>query len=56
MSFGEMTITLDDLACLLHLPVRGKFYTPISVTQEEAVALAVEIYLHAIHFLGLVLH
>ncbi|KAI5426758.1 hypothetical protein KIW84_032253 [Lathyrus oleraceus] len=23
MSFGEMSITLDDVACLLHLPIRG---------------------------------
>ncbi|XP_045799509.1 protein MAIN-LIKE 1-like [Trifolium pratense] len=38
-----MTITLDDVACLLHLPVRGDFYTPISVTMEEVVALAAEL-------------
>ncbi|CAJ2643300.1 unnamed protein product [Trifolium pratense] len=43
MPFGEMTITLDDVACLLHLPVRGDFYTPISVTMEEVVALAAEL-------------
>ncbi|MCI67462.1 serine/threonine-protein phosphatase 7 long form-like protein, partial [Trifolium medium] len=43
MSFGEMTITLDDVACLFHLPVRGHFYTPVSVTREEAVALAAEL-------------
>ncbi|MCI95674.1 serine/threonine-protein phosphatase 7 long form-like protein, partial [Trifolium medium] len=43
MPFGEMTITLDNVACLLHLPVRGQFYTPVSVTQEEAMTLAVEL-------------
>ncbi|CAJ2668754.1 unnamed protein product [Trifolium pratense] len=43
MSFGEMTITLDDVACLLHLPVRGQFYTPVSVSQEQAAELAVEL-------------
>ncbi|XP_045810536.1 serine/threonine-protein phosphatase 7 long form homolog [Trifolium pratense] len=43
MSFGEMTITLDDVACLLHLPVRGQFYTPVSVSQEQAAKLAAEL-------------
>ncbi|MCH86358.1 serine/threonine-protein phosphatase 7 long form-like protein [Trifolium medium] len=43
MSFGEMTITLDDVACLLYLPIRGDFYTPLSVTLEEAAALAAEL-------------
>ncbi|CAJ2672263.1 unnamed protein product [Trifolium pratense] len=43
MPFGEMTITLDDVACLLHLPVRGQFYTPVSVSQEQAAELAVEL-------------
>ncbi|MCI46094.1 serine/threonine-protein phosphatase 7 long form-like protein, partial [Trifolium medium] len=43
MQFGEMTITIDDVACLLHLPVRGHFYTLVSVTQEEAAALAAEL-------------
>ncbi|MCI55192.1 serine/threonine-protein phosphatase 7 long form-like protein, partial [Trifolium medium] len=38
-----MTITLDDVACLLHLPVRGDFYTPVSVNMEEAAALAAEL-------------
>lgn len=43
MPFGEMTITLDDVACLLHLPVRGIFFTPRSATMEEAAALAREL-------------
>ncbi|CAJ2662191.1 unnamed protein product [Trifolium pratense] len=43
MPFGEMTITLDDVACLLHLPVRGQFYTPVSVSQEQPAELAVEL-------------
>ncbi|XP_057456749.1 uncharacterized protein LOC130747744 [Lotus japonicus] len=25
--FGEMTITLDDVSCLLHIPVHGRFFT-----------------------------
>jgi hypothetical protein len=43
MSFGEMTITLDDVTCLLHIPVRGIFYTPVPVSMEEAAALATEL-------------
>ncbi|GAU10693.1 hypothetical protein TSUD_424240, partial [Trifolium subterraneum] len=43
LPFGEMTITLDDVACLLHIPVRGIFYTPAPVSMEEAAALATEL-------------
>ncbi|GAU49824.1 hypothetical protein TSUD_293790 [Trifolium subterraneum] len=43
MPFGEMTIKLDDVACLLHIPVRGIFYTPILVSMEEGAALATEL-------------
>ncbi|GAU21294.1 hypothetical protein TSUD_287040 [Trifolium subterraneum] len=43
MPFGEMTITLDDVACLLHIPVRDIFYTPVPVSMEEAAALATEL-------------
>ncbi|KAK2438685.1 protein MAIN-LIKE [Trifolium repens] len=43
MPFGEMTITLDDVACLLHLSVRGQLFTPRSYTMEEAAALAAEL-------------
>ncbi|GAU10087.1 hypothetical protein TSUD_419910, partial [Trifolium subterraneum] len=43
LPFGEMTITLDDVACLLHIPVRGIFYTPALVSMEEAAALATEL-------------
>ncbi|GAU24004.1 hypothetical protein TSUD_328060 [Trifolium subterraneum] len=43
MPFGEMTITLDDVACLLHIPVRGIFYTPVPVSMEEVAALATEL-------------
>ncbi|XP_050878634.1 uncharacterized protein LOC127082436 [Lathyrus oleraceus] len=34
MPFGEMSITLDDVACLLHLPIRGIFWSPQDVTEE----------------------
>ncbi|GAU40763.1 hypothetical protein TSUD_26430 [Trifolium subterraneum] len=43
MLFGEMTITLDDVACLLHIPVKGVFYTPAPVSMERAAALAAEL-------------
>ncbi|KAI5433553.1 hypothetical protein KIW84_020732 [Lathyrus oleraceus] len=42
MPFGEMSITLDDVACLLHLPIRGIFWSPEDVTEELAVELAVD--------------
>ncbi|KAI5443070.1 hypothetical protein KIW84_011920 [Lathyrus oleraceus] len=37
-----MSITLDDVSCLLHLPIRGIFWSPQDVTEEVAVELAVD--------------
>ncbi|CAK8561603.1 unnamed protein product [Lathyrus sativus] len=45
MSFGEMTITLDDVSCLLPLPIRGVFWNPPDISE----ALAVE---WVVHYLG----
>ncbi|KAI5389413.1 hypothetical protein KIW84_074892 [Lathyrus oleraceus] len=42
MSLGEMNITLDDVSCLLHLPIRGIFWSPQDVTEEVAVELPVD--------------
>ncbi|KAI5429749.1 hypothetical protein KIW84_034365 [Lathyrus oleraceus] len=42
MSFGEMSITLDDFSCLLHLPIRGVFWSPQDVTEEIVVELVVD--------------
>ncbi|XP_050919750.1 protein MAIN-LIKE 1-like [Lathyrus oleraceus] len=42
MPFGEMSITLDDVACLLHLPIRGIFWSPQDVIEELAVELVVD--------------
>ncbi|CAK8533708.1 unnamed protein product [Lathyrus sativus] len=42
MSFGEMSITLDDVFCLLHLPIRGVFWPPQHITEATAVGLAVD--------------
>ncbi|XP_057455897.1 protein MAIN-LIKE 2-like [Lotus japonicus] len=36
MPFGEMTITLDDVSSMLHIPVKGKFFTLPVLTREEA--------------------
>ncbi|XP_057428230.1 protein MAIN-LIKE 1-like [Lotus japonicus] len=36
MPFGEMTITLDDVSSLLHIPVKGKFFTLPVLTREDA--------------------
>ncbi|XP_058784886.1 protein MAIN-LIKE 1-like [Vicia villosa] len=45
MSFGEMTITLDDVSCLLHIPIRGELVDPdIVVTDYDVIHLAVELF------------
>jgi len=39
-----MTITLYDMACLLHIPVRGEFYDqPSSLSEEEAARVVVDL-------------
>ncbi|XP_058733506.1 protein MAIN-LIKE 1-like [Vicia villosa] len=44
MPFGEMTIRLDDVSCLLHLPIGGIFWYPNEhVTEEVAVDLGCEL-------------
>ncbi|KAI5442317.1 hypothetical protein KIW84_011403 [Lathyrus oleraceus] len=48
MPFGEMSITLDDVACLFHLPIRGIFWSPRDVIEEVAVELVVD-YLGVSH-------
>ena len=39
---GEMTITLDDVSCLLHIPIRGTFLSHDRISKEEALDLLVE--------------
>ncbi|XP_058747023.1 protein MAIN-LIKE 1-like [Vicia villosa] len=39
---GEMTITLDDVTCLLHLQIRGRFLDHESIGKEEVLDLLVE--------------
>jgi len=35
--FGEMTMTLDDVSCLLHLPIDGMLLSNASISRDEAV-------------------
>ncbi|CAL5205364.1 unnamed protein product [Lathyrus oleraceus] len=41
LSFGEMTITLDDVSSLFHLPTTGIFFTTNVINQELACIAAV---------------
>lgn len=38
---GEMIITLDDISCLLHLPIRGKLLGHRRVNREEFIEMMV---------------
>ncbi|CAK8561244.1 unnamed protein product [Lathyrus sativus] len=42
MSFGEMPITLDDVSCLLHLPIRGVFWSPEDISEALVVEWVVD--------------
>jgi len=44
LPFGEMTVTLDDVAYLLHLPIDGMLLSHESISRDEAVEL-METYL-----------
>jgi len=35
--FGEMTVTLDDVSCLLHLPIDDMLLSRTFISQDEAV-------------------
>jgi len=37
LPFGEMTVTLDDVACLLHLPIDGMLISHGSISRDEEV-------------------
>ena len=41
--WGEMTITLDDVSALLHIPVEGKFFSLGNPNKEEAISVLVEL-------------
>lgn len=36
LSFGEMTITLDDVSLLFHIPLADSFFTAHIISQETA--------------------
>ena len=40
---GEVTITLDDVASLLHLPIMGAFYTPDAIDENQAIWILTEL-------------
>ncbi|XP_058748650.1 protein MAIN-LIKE 1-like [Vicia villosa] len=42
MSFGEMTITLDDVSCVLHLPIESVLWYLDHVTEDMAVELDIQ--------------
>ena len=44
LPFGEMTITLDDVASLLHIAIDGMLLSHGSITRDKAVEL-METYL-----------
>jgi len=40
MVLGEMTVTLDDVACLMHLPIEGRMLShPKKMSRTEGVVL-----------------
>jgi len=41
LPFGEMTVTLDDVSCLLHLPIDGMLMSHETITRDDAVDLMV---------------
>ncbi|XP_057452832.1 protein MAINTENANCE OF MERISTEMS-like [Lotus japonicus] len=43
MPFGEMTITLDDVSAILHLPTGSRFYTPGRGERDEVAALCAQL-------------
>ena len=42
LPFGEMTVTLDDVSCLLHIPIDGMLLSHSTITRDEAVDMMVE--------------
>lgn len=39
---GEMSITFDDVSCLLHLPIRGRFLNYGRITKDETLEKMVD--------------
>jgi len=43
LPFGEISITLDDVSCLLHLPIVGQFLTYDNLYNSEFYAVLLEL-------------
>ena len=44
MPFGEMTITLEDVSCLLYVPIRGDLVDPVEgFYDNDAIRLAIDL-------------
>ena len=39
--FGEMSIILDDVSCLLHLPIRGKLLDHERIIKDDSLDMMV---------------
>jgi hypothetical protein len=39
LPFGEMTMTLDDVSCLLHLPIDGMLLSHESISRDDAMEM-----------------
>lgn len=42
LPLGEMSVTHDNVSCLLHLPIRGKFLDHGRISRDEALELMVD--------------
>ncbi|MCI92294.1 putative IMP dehydrogenase/GMP reductase, partial [Trifolium medium] len=43
MPAGEITVTIDDVSCLLHLPLRGRLLDHTSLSKEDGVTVMVDL-------------
>jgi hypothetical protein len=39
LPFGDMTVTLDDVSCLLHLPIDGMLLSHATMTRDDEVEM-----------------
>lgn len=53
LPIGEMTITLDDVSCLLHLPCRGTFFTFPNQNRDTAIAIVMQLLSVSYHIASL---
>jgi hypothetical protein len=53
LPIGEMTITLDDVSWLLHLPCRGTFFTFPNQNRDTAIAIVMQLLSVSYHIASL---